>query len=111
MLAVRTPRNVLSVVVLMAACMVQLIPGATAQTSPQERVTNAANETGPLKKAGSPHDQNTTGIVTGDLTEFVAADEIATLIATGLETGPHGEMALRVAPMVEMAAFRTFATC
>jgi uncharacterized protein len=100
--AVRTPRNVLSIVLLMAACMAQLILGATAQTSALEGVTNAINETSPLKKARSPHDQNTTGIVTGDPngTEFAAADEIATLIATGQETGPHGEVALRVAPMV-----------
>jgi len=99
--AVRTPRNVLSVVLLMAACMAQLIPGATAQTSPLERGTNATNETSPLKKSGSPHDQYTTRIVTGPTgTEFAAASEIATLIATGQETGPHGEAALRVTPMV-----------
>lgn len=96
--AVRTPRNVLSIVLLMAACMAQLILGATAQTSALEGVTNAINETSPLKKAGSPHDKNTTGIVTGDPNG--TADEIATLIATGQETGPHGEVALRVAPMV-----------
>jgi TRAP-type uncharacterized transport system substrate-binding protein len=100
--AIRTPRNVLSVVLLMAACMAQLILGATAQTSALDMVTNAINETSPLKKAGSPHDKNTTGIVTGDPngTEFAAADEIAALIAIGQETGPHGEVALRVAPMV-----------
>jgi TRAP-type uncharacterized transport system substrate-binding protein len=100
--AVRTPRNVLSVVLLMAACMAQLIPGATAQTNALERVTNTTNETSPLKKAGPPHDQYMAGIVTGDPhgTEFAAASEIATLIATGQETGPHGELALGVAPMV-----------
>src|ERR1700730_12860002 len=100
--AVRTPRNVLSIVLMMAACMAQLIPGATAQTSALEGATSAINETSPLKKAGSPHGQNTTGIVTGDPTgtEFAAADEIPTLIATDQETGPHGEMALRVAPIV-----------
>ena len=98
--AVRT----LSVVLLMAACMAQLILGATAQTSALERVTNATNGPIPPKKAGSPHDQNTTGIVPGDPsgTEFAAAYEIATLIATGRETGPHSEVALRVAPMVAM---------
>jgi TRAP-type uncharacterized transport system substrate-binding protein len=102
MYGVRTPRNVLSVGLLMAACMAQLIPGATAQTSPPERGTNATNATSPLKKAGSPDDQYTTGIVTGDPngTEFAAASEIATVVATGQETGPHGEVALRVAPMV-----------
>jgi TRAP-type uncharacterized transport system substrate-binding protein len=100
--AVRIPKNVLSVVLLVVACMAQLIPGATAQTSATESVTNATNETRPLKKAGPPHDQNTTGLVAGDpnRTEFAAADEISILIATGQETGPHGEVALRVAPMV-----------
>ena len=95
--AVRIPKNVLSVVLLVVACMAQLIPGATAQTSATESVTNAANETRPLKKAGPPHDQNTTGLVAGDpnRTEFAAADEISILIATGQETGPHGEVALR----------------
>ncbi|MGH6839004.1 MAG: TAXI family TRAP transporter solute-binding subunit [Methylocella sp.] len=100
--AVRTSRNVLSIVLLAAACMAQLIPGAKAQTDALERVTNATNETSQLKKAGPPHDPTTLGIVTGDRndTEFTAADEIAQLIATGQESGPHGEMALRVAPMV-----------
>jgi uncharacterized protein len=100
--AVRTPRNVFFVVLLMAACMAQLIPSATAQTSPLKRGTNATNETSPLKKAGPLHDPYTTGIVTSDPkgTEFAPASEIAALIATGQETGPHGEVALRVAPMV-----------
>jgi len=100
--AVRTPRNVLCVVLLMAAvCMAQLIPAAIAQTSAPERGANATKESRPLKKAGSPHDSYTTGIVTGDPhgTAFAAASEIATLIATGQETGPHGEVALGVAPM------------
>lgn len=84
--------------------MAQLILGATAQTSALQRVTNATNEPSPPKKPGSPHDQNTTGIVPGDPsgTEFAAAYEIATLIATGQETGPHSEVALCVAPMVAM---------
>jgi uncharacterized protein len=100
--AVRTHQNVLPVVLLVAACMAQLIPDATAQTNVLERGTSATNETSPLKKAGSPHDRYTMGIVTGDPNgaAFAAADEIAVLIATGQETGPHGEVALRVAPMV-----------
>jgi len=97
---VQTPKNVL-VVVLLAACMAQLILGATAETTALERVTNATNETSPLKKTESAHDKNTIGIVTSDPngTEFAAASEIATLIATGQETGPHGEVALHVVPM------------
>jgi uncharacterized protein len=100
--AVRTRQNVLPLVLLVAACMAQLIPHATAQTNVLERGTNATDETGPLKKAGSPHDRYSTGIVTGDPNGAAvdAAAEIAVLIATGQETGPHGEMALRVAPMV-----------
>jgi len=97
---VRTPRNVL-LVVLVGAGIIQLIPGATAQTSAPERVTNATIETRPLKKAGPPHDQNSMGLVTGDPngTEFATANEIAVLIARDQESGPHGEVALRVAPM------------
>jgi TRAP-type uncharacterized transport system substrate-binding protein len=100
--AVRTHQNVLPVVLLVAACMAQLIPDATAQTNVLERGTSATNETSPLKKAGSPHDRYTMGIVTGDPNgaAFAAADDIALIIATGQETGPHGEVALRVAPMV-----------
>jgi hypothetical protein len=67
-----------------------------------EKVTTARRETSPPKKAGSPHDRYTTGIVTGDQngTAFAAAYEIVTLIARHQVTGPHGEVALRVAPMV-----------
>ncbi len=106
--AVRIPKNVLSVVLLVAACVAQLIPGAKAQTNALERVTNATNEASQLKKAGPPHDPNTLGIVTDvrNDTEFTAANEIAALIATGQETGPHGEMALRVAPVVGDGGFQ-----
>jgi TRAP-type uncharacterized transport system substrate-binding protein len=100
--AVRTLKNVLPAVLLVAACVAQLIPGAAAQTSALKSDTNATNGTSPLKKAGPPHDEYTVGIVTGgpNGTEFAAADEIATLIAKHQVTGPHGEVALRVAPMV-----------
>ena len=44
----------------------------------------------------------TAGLVTGmpQSTEFAIAQEIATTLAAGQETGPHGEMALRVLPIV-----------
>ena len=98
--AAQIPTNVLQVVLLMAACVAQLVPGATAQTP--ERVTNATNEASQLKKAGSPRDQYTTGIVTSDPNgdEFASASEIAALIAAHQVTGPNGEVALRVTPMV-----------
>jgi uncharacterized protein len=44
----------------------------------------------------------TAGLVTGapQSTEFAIAQDIATMLAANQETGPHGEMALRVLPMV-----------
>jgi TRAP-type uncharacterized transport system substrate-binding protein len=39
-------------------------------------------------------------------TEFAVAEEIATVLASGQETGPHGEMALRVLPMAENGGTR-----
>ena len=108
MQTVRTPKNVLSVALLVAACMAQVIPDAKAQTSISEEAANTINKTGPLKKVGSPHDMYTTGIMAGaqNGTEFTAAFEIATLISTHQVTGPHGEVALRVAPMVGVGALQ-----
>jgi len=59
-------------------------------------------ETAPEKQAGIAENQTTVGLVTGepDSTEFAIAEELATVIASGQETGPHGEAALRVLPMV-----------
>ena len=59
-------------------------------------------ESAPRKEAGISQNRYTTGLVTGapQSTEFAIAQEIATTLATGQEAGPHGEMALRVMPMV-----------
>jgi uncharacterized protein len=59
-------------------------------------------ESAPRKEAGISQNRYTTGLVTGapQSTEFAIAQEIATTLATGQETGPRGEMALRVMPMV-----------
>jgi uncharacterized protein len=45
---------------------------------------------------------NTVGIVTGRPygTDFAFAHEISTVLATGQETGPRGEVALRILPMI-----------
>ncbi|NOJ43333.1 hypothetical protein HCN58_27840 [Bradyrhizobium sp. WSM 1791] len=45
---------------------------------------------------------NTVGIVTGrpNGTDFAIAHEISTVLATGQETGPRGEVGLRILPMV-----------
>ena len=47
-------------------------------------------------------DPFTVGFVTGtpQCTEFAMAQDIATTLAAGQETGPHGEVALRVLPIV-----------
>jgi TRAP transporter TAXI family solute receptor len=55
-----------------------------------------------LAQARPSPNTNTVGIVTGrpNGTDFVIAHEISTVLATGQETGPRGEVALRVLPMV-----------
>jgi TRAP-type uncharacterized transport system substrate-binding protein len=63
----------------------------------------------PLRKAeafrqGATRSENryTVGFVTGasNTTEFAIAEDLATVIKSGQETGPHGEVALRLLPMV-----------
>src|SRR5262249_1169524 len=54
----------------------------TAQLSGREMVTNPSNETNSLKKAKPARDSNTLGIVTGDDTEFAAAEDVVALIST-----------------------------
>ena len=55
-----------------------------------------------LAEARPSPNPNTVGIVTGrpNGTDFVIAHEISTVLATGQETGPRGEVALRILPMV-----------
>jgi TRAP-type uncharacterized transport system substrate-binding protein len=55
-----------------------------------------------LAQAKRSPNTNTVGIMTGRPTEtdFAIAQEISTVLATGQETGPKGEMALRILPMV-----------
>jgi TRAP-type uncharacterized transport system substrate-binding protein len=78
-----------------------------AQTRPSDSPSESAKvppqkESAPRKEAGISQNRYTTGLVTGapQSTEFAIAQEIATTLATGQETGPRGEMALRVMPMV-----------
>ncbi|MCP3466641.1 MULTISPECIES: TAXI family TRAP transporter solute-binding subunit [unclassified Bradyrhizobium] len=69
-------------------------PSDAAKTSPRK-------ESAPRKEAARS-DPHTTGFVTGaaQSTEFAIAQDIATTLASGQETGPHGEVALRVLPIV-----------
>jgi uncharacterized protein len=95
------PVKRLSVVLLIAIAVAGLVLNPAAQASALEAVARAANETKIPKKAGSPHDPSTLRIVTDsqDHTELIATVDVATLIGTGQETGPHSEEVLRIRPM------------
>lgn len=70
-----------------------LSPPALAQTAPSDTLT----------KQGTPtRDVNTVGIVAGgaEASTLPFINEIATVLARGQETGPNGELALRVLPIV-----------
>jgi TRAP-type uncharacterized transport system substrate-binding protein len=58
------------------------------------------NKALPRKQASE--NRYTAGFVTGPpySTEFSMVQDIATVLTSGQETGPHGEMALRILPMV-----------
>src|SRR5436190_10279128 len=84
--------------------------GPIAQTrqsiSPAEFPTVAPRkESAPRKETANEY---TAGLVTGapQSTEFAIAEELATTLATGQETGPHGEIALRVMPLVGNGGIR-----
>ena len=69
--------------------------GAVAQTRQSISRTEPANvyprkESAPRKEAGIPGNEYTAGLVTGapHSTEFAIAQEIATTLASGQETGP-----------------------
>jgi uncharacterized protein len=81
-------------------------PGSLAQTQPAvssetRGLSSPRKENAPTKQSGTLENQHTTGLVTAgpQTTEFAIAEDIATVLAKGQETGPHGETALRVMPM------------
>jgi len=88
-------------------------PGESlAQTRPSVSPGEAANvsprkESAPRKEAGISENRSA-GFVTSapHSTEFAIGQEIATALASGQETGPHGEMPLRVVPMVGNGGIR-----
>ena len=63
---------------------------------------SAPKASAPRKEAGAAVSPYTAGLVTGPphSTEFAITQDIATTLASGQETGPRGEVALRVMPMV-----------
>lgn len=77
--------------------------------SPSESTKMSPRKEAPLRKeTGRSADPFTVGFVTGtpQCTEFAIAQDIATTLATGQETGPHGEVALRVLPIVGNGGIR-----
>jgi TRAP-type uncharacterized transport system substrate-binding protein len=76
--------------------LAQTKPGAAAEPAIPRKQTDSG------KDSPSAASHFTTGLVTGSpqSTEFAVVQDIATTLAVGQETGPRGEMALRVLPMV-----------
>jgi TRAP-type uncharacterized transport system substrate-binding protein len=80
---------------------------ASAQSALSGSVSEQASLNAPQRNKGFPKKQAsnnryTVGLVTGPAysTEFSMMQDIATVLSQGQETGPHGEMALQVLPMV-----------
>jgi uncharacterized protein len=76
--------------------LAQTKPAAAAEPAIPRKQTDSG------KDSPSAASHFTTGLVTGSpqSTEFAVVRDIATTLAVGQETGPRGEMALRVLPMV-----------
>src|SRR6516165_8590798 len=82
------------------------VQGSLAQTRPsvspsQPAKVSPRKQSAPTKEVGTSENRYAAGFVTGApySTEFAMAQEIATELASGQETGPRGEMAW-VIPMV-----------
>jgi len=91
----------------------QQVQGALAETRPSVSSSESAKvpapkESPPRKEAGIAANPYTAGLATGppQSTEFAIAQDIATTLASGQETGPRGEVALRVLPMVGNGGIR-----
>ncbi|WP_354066824.1 TAXI family TRAP transporter solute-binding subunit [Bradyrhizobium sp. OAE829] len=96
-----------------AAWLGQLVREGLAQTRPSVSASERAKApapkaSAPRKEAGAAVSPYTAGLVTGppQSTEFAITQDIATTLATGQETGPRGEVALRVLPMVGNGGIR-----
>jgi TRAP-type uncharacterized transport system substrate-binding protein len=97
----------LFIALIAAAWLGGQVQSSFAQTRPSASPSEPAKasprkESAPRKETGRSADPYTVGFVTGtpQCTEFAIAQDIATTLATGQETGPHGEVALRVVPIV-----------
>ncbi|NOJ50448.1 TAXI family TRAP transporter solute-binding subunit [Bradyrhizobium archetypum] len=100
------PMRLATVAFLLLACLFhQAVPSIARTNAPE-----AAPQVQPypmqpmlrLAQAKRSPNPNTVGIVTGrpNGTDFAIAQEISTVLANGQETGPRGEVALRIVPMI-----------
>lgn len=100
------PMRLAIVVFLLLACMFHQAMPSSARTSEPEaepQIQPYPMQAMPrLAQAKRSPNSNTVGIVTGrpNATDFAIAHEISTVLATRQETGPRGEVALRILPMV-----------
>lgn len=100
------PMRLATVVFPLLACMFhQAVPSIARTNAPEAapQMQPYPMQTMPrLAQAKRSPNPNTVGIVTGrpNGTDFAFAHEISTVLATGQETGPRGEVALRILPMV-----------
>jgi TRAP-type uncharacterized transport system substrate-binding protein len=105
--AIRVAAGIATFAVLVAVISLSGQMSALAQSAPSgaagepSGVRAPQRNESPLKKQVSEN-RFTAGFVTGPpySTEFAMVQDIATVLASGQETGPHGEVALRVLPMV-----------
>ena len=95
------------------AWLCQQVTGSVAQTRPSASSSGPAKVSAPKerslsKQAGVDVSPYTAGLLTGppQSTEFAIVQDIATTLASGQETGPRGEVALRVLPMVGTGGIR-----
>jgi len=95
------------ILVFVAAVLLGEQQFASAQSAQPGSVNQQTSLHAPLRDKGLPRKQpsnnrHTVGLVAGPAysTEFAMMQDIATVLSKGQETGPHGETALQVLPMV-----------
>jgi TRAP transporter TAXI family solute receptor len=100
------PIRLTTAVFLLWACMLhQAVPSLARTNAPEAAPPMQPHPMQTMRhlaQAKRPANYNTVGIVTGppNGTDFAIAHEIATVLASAQETGPRGEVALRILPMI-----------
>ena len=104
-------KTVLLLALLIAVCVPRHIPKALGETAGPETAANAKQRAGQLRKALPPESSKTLSLMLepGDEAEAAAAYEIVELISGGLETGPHGDAVLNLAPKLDKGGIQNIA--